>query len=290
MQIKNIPEIFKSDDTVYHYTTVETALNFILRGQKIRLSPRKNSIDPIENSEDWYSYSDGGHEASAPQDKDNAYKVKDLFKKRLSKTKQVCFCKNNEIKDEDKRNNLPIEKYGFLKPRMWDNYGHKYKGICLAFSRKELEKEAIRTKIIFDDLNYDSFYNISKQHKSIDVKGVKRVGVEKYYEQSLKKLEQRLFDKHLDYLGENEFRLCSFSGNDYDYLDISNALKGVFISNLGINQHLLSAFRQVTPAVILDEYMFIVNWRNKVNLTSFKLLFDIKRSVKIKIAEQSKCK
>jgi hypothetical protein len=45
-QTTNIPEIFKSEDTVYHYTTTETALNFILRDKKIRLSPRNNSIDP----------------------------------------------------------------------------------------------------------------------------------------------------------------------------------------------------------------------------------------------------
>ena len=231
MEIQNIPEVFKSDDTVYHYTTVETALNFILRDQKIRLSPRKSSIDPIENLENWYSYSYGGYKESSVDDKNNAYKAKDLFKERLSKTKQVCFCKNNELKDDDKRTNLPIEKYGFLKPRMWDNYGDKYKGVCLAFSRNELEKEADKNNIIFDNLEYINYSEISANsngHTSIDVKEVNRLGIETYYEKHIEKEYKLLFNKHIDYKGENEFRLCSFSDNNYDYVDISKALKGVF--------------------------------------------------------------
>jgi hypothetical protein len=292
-EITNIPEVFKNNDTVYHYTTTETALNFILRDKKIRLSPRNSSIDPIENLEDWHSFSDNGYKESSAEAKEKANKVKDLFKQRLSKTTQVCFCKNNELKDEDKMVHLPIEKYGFLKPRMWDNYADKYKGVCLAFSREELEKKAVKNNIIFDNLNYISYSKISKSHNSIDVKQVNSIGVETYYKQNLERENKRLFNKHLDYTAENEFRLCSFSDNTYDYLDISKALKGVFISNLGVNQHLLKAFRQVTPSNILNENMFTLNWKkNGVTITSFKEHFehdaDIARSLKILMSEQTK--
>ena len=275
----NIPSLFKDDDIIYHYTTSETALNYILKNQKLRLSPRKNAIDPIENKDNWYSYSDGGYERSSLEIQNNAYEVKDMFKKRFAKTKQVCFCKNNKIKDEGKRTSLPIEKYGFLKPRMWDNYSDGYKGVCLAFSLKELKKAADKKNIIYDDINYSSFNDISKKHKSIDVKYLGSIGIEEYYKQNIKAEEKQLFNKHIDYQGENEFRFCSFSDDEYDYIDISKALKGMFISNLGINLHLREAFRKGKTSTLLDENIFTINWRkNNISLSSFKDYFESQSS------------
>ena len=57
MNIMMIPRIFQDDDTVYHYTTSENALLYILKEMKLRLSPRVNSLDPIENTEEFITYS-----------------------------------------------------------------------------------------------------------------------------------------------------------------------------------------------------------------------------------------
>lgn len=35
----------------------------------------------------------------------------------------------------------PEEFYGFLKPRMWDQYGNDYNGVCLAFSLDALKRK-----------------------------------------------------------------------------------------------------------------------------------------------------
>ena len=53
--INMVPEIFASEDTVYHYCKLYTALKHILSDKKLRLSARKNSRDPIENIEPWFS-------------------------------------------------------------------------------------------------------------------------------------------------------------------------------------------------------------------------------------------
>ena len=45
----NIPAVFANQDTVYHYCTQNTAIEFILYEKKLRFSPRKSSFDPIEN-------------------------------------------------------------------------------------------------------------------------------------------------------------------------------------------------------------------------------------------------
>ncbi|UXE68776.1 MAG: DUF2971 domain-containing protein [Chryseotalea sp. WA131a] len=100
---------------------------------KLRLSPRSQSSDPIENTEHFFSYAGGNHGEGIPAD---AIRLTNETKKMLRKTKQVCFCKNTCRPDENGMIFPPFEKYGFAKPRMWDQYGDKYKGVCLVFSLK----------------------------------------------------------------------------------------------------------------------------------------------------------
>jgi hypothetical protein len=63
MWIGEVPEIFRSDDILYHYCSVDTALNFILKNRQLRLSHRKESKDPIEHVKPWFSYSGGGRDS-----------------------------------------------------------------------------------------------------------------------------------------------------------------------------------------------------------------------------------
>ena len=143
MSITNIPKIFHDDDTVYHYTTSETALLYILKDMKLKLSPRLISLDPIENTKEFISYS--GH---------SDFKLVEIgrkISKELKNAKQLSFCKN--IPDELNAGIptvYPLEKYGFAKPRMWDNYGDKYKGVCLAFSKIKLQN-TLKDTIYFDE-------------------------------------------------------------------------------------------------------------------------------------------
>jgi len=51
MSIHLIPYFYRDNDTVYHYTTSETALSQILKNMQLRLSHRIKSCDPIENTD-----------------------------------------------------------------------------------------------------------------------------------------------------------------------------------------------------------------------------------------------
>ncbi len=44
-----IPKHLLSDDIIFHYTTANTAIQHILFENRLRLSPRSNSADPIEH-------------------------------------------------------------------------------------------------------------------------------------------------------------------------------------------------------------------------------------------------
>lgn len=240
MSFHQLPNLYKDDDTIYHYTTSETALSHILKSMKLRLSPRSYSSDPIENTEHFFSYSGGSHGEEIPTD---ALRLTNETKEMLRKTKQVCFCKNNSIKDECGMTFPPFEKYGFAKPRMWDQYGDKYKGVCFAFSLKKLLENAAKVNITGDNLNYISYHQSEISHLSIDIHRLAQDGYEKYKQVYSDHLMRRLFSKHNDYINENEYRLYSFADGNYDYIDIKGALRGVIISNLSINSFLYKSFK-----------------------------------------------
>lgn len=45
-----ISSVFDSLDTVFHYTKLNVALEYILYDKKLRLFPRRNAHDPIEKT------------------------------------------------------------------------------------------------------------------------------------------------------------------------------------------------------------------------------------------------
>jgi hypothetical protein len=242
MSFHQVPNLYKDNDTIYHYTTSETALSHILKRMALRLSPRSQSSDPIENTGHFFSYSGCRHGDGIHAD---ALRLTNESKEILRKTKQVCFCRNNSIEDEKGMTFPPFEKYGFAKPRMWDQYGDKYKGVCLAFSLKKLLENASKINITGNDLNYLTYHDSEVGHHSIDIHKLAHDGYDRYKQFYSDYLIRRLFNKHVDYIHENEYRLCSFADGNFDYIDIKNALVGVIISNLSINPFLYNGFKDI---------------------------------------------
>ncbi len=223
-----IPEIFKDEDIIYHYTSIETAIKYILRNEELRLSPRLNSIDPFEKK----SFSIG--RMSRQMDKD---KFEELIKKhenyaenlesqielKVKNAKQLCFCQNNYNDD-----NFKIDDFGFLKPRMWDQYGDHYKGVCLAYSKSEL----LKNKNIEDHqkLNYINFSIFKGNFDTFDLDDIDRSETEIYSRNIHKRIDETFFQKHTDYRDENEYRFLNFSPNKYEYVNTKNSLKGIFFA------------------------------------------------------------
>lgn len=242
MGIHHVPEIYRESDMIYHYTSTETALLNILPDRKIRLSPRDKSNDPIENTGLFYSFS-GEQSVPEAEYESIAYDIKEEVKSVMDRAKQLCLCKNHKIENEDSIRYLPFEKYGFAKPRMWDQYGDKYQGICLALSKRELIKVIDTENVIHRDISYINYSEFETQHQSIDLHELKTVGREDHQKKYFDFVRKRLFQKHEDYIGENEYRFCSFAEGSYDYIDINRALKGIVMTDLGLNRKLFYAMQ-----------------------------------------------
>ncbi len=231
MSIDKQQDYFLNDDVIYHYTNLYTALEYILDNRidnrTLRLSPRGNSIDPVEN---WDDYLPMGVDFANSKKSYDDKEIKDIYnylKNRLLKAKQVCFCMNNssESKLEHTREET-MNRYGFLKPRMWSQYADSFRGVCLAFSKNKLKEN--NPKLVPKTIIYAQLHKLPKKKIDFYAKDLDDLGIEKCKKKYQDKLDEFIFSKHQDYFGENEFRFCSFSEYEYDYLDISHSLKGIF--------------------------------------------------------------
>lgn len=242
-----IPEIFQSKDIVYHYCSASTAIEHILHKGELRLSNRRQAIDPIENLSPWFSY-------SGPQI-EQGFTIRDRAKTKIGNAKQLCFCLNDETRKNNYNPQFPFEYYGFFKPRMWDQYGDKYKGVCLAFSLAALQENSPIYRN--ENISYITYSDLRKKHKSIDNERILNIGLEEYWQAESKRIEKNMFHKHIDYKDENEYRFLSFSEKEYDYINITNALKGIIVSK-SVNDYQRQALNAY--AFNNDIEMLTINW------------------------------
>lgn len=264
MNLIEIPDFYKDNDTVYHYTTTETSLLYILKDMKLRLSLRSKSNDPIENTEYFFSFNQDDLEKGTTEIKnleDQAYQLYIESKNLINKTKQLCFCKNNMTESNSFETIFPMEKYGFAKTRMWEQYGDKYKGVCIAFSLRELKKIADINNFHNRDIDYITYRELENKRQSIAYNEIKHLGYENYKLSYIEYLKKYLFYKHKDYVNENEFRICSFNEEEFDFLDIKSAIKGIIVSNIGLNLYLINSFARIIKEIESINFQ-ILNFSN----------------------------
>ena len=217
-------EQFESEDILYHYTKTTTALEHILYKNELRLSDRINSNDPIENltPSTWIT---GGYDGPEGVD---IYKIWTDTEKRIEKLKHVCFCKNDMSDRFEKIDDKPHEFYGCLKPRMWEQYADNYNGVCLILSKKELLKQ-LGENYKYGDIKYVKYSDLNEKESKIDLSELIDSNYEMCKNNVFDKIDKFIFHKHEDYVGENEYRICSYSDEVLD-INIESALRGIIVS------------------------------------------------------------
>jgi len=223
-----LPDIFKSKDTIFHYCKLNTAIEHILYEKKLRLAPRIKAIDPIENfptmipSHGSYVYKRNPSEYPIKQ----CQEIRAYSEQIINSTRQVSFCQNFQTNIKSEEN---LDLYGFMNPRMWDQYADKYTGVCLAFSLKKLKenKSLINQNIKY--LCYDDILKLSpkiNENELLDYEDIEQF--KKYFFK--KHIKPYLFRKHKDYRDEKENRFIAFSNDEFVEIDITNSLVGIIIS------------------------------------------------------------
>ena len=232
-----------SDDALFHYTKTSTAIEHILYTKKFKLSLLIDTNDPNEYKQKLFG---SLRRPSLRETEKEEKQFEDLLKRaqyrieriRRFECRVMCFCTNNKpilLKSDGNPIKDEYASSGWEKSRMWSQYGQNYYGICLVFSKKELETFLSKKKSHIKFYKIDSIEYTQQRPLWPNIFGNKlqEEGIEKYSLKYIKENYKKLFFlKHVDYRDEAELRLVILdSDKKFEYLDITSFIKGVIVGD-----------------------------------------------------------
>lgn len=207
------PRIFSTlkdqSEFVYHYTRAATAIDWILSTGRIKLGAYATTNDPKEVKQWTFSL------ANVPPSE--GYIKIDAVSIPLSaaiKRQAHIFCSSIDTGLVEGPG-YEIHCRGFARPRMWDQYGDKHKGLCLVFRSSRLDelfveqhadKDVFSGRVIYQDR---SPYNDLRWPSPylIDYLRFKASGPDRYVRDHLHLHRKHFFfEKATDWRDEHEQR------------------------------------------------------------------------------------
>jgi hypothetical protein len=260
------------DAFVYHYTTARKAIDLILPRRRLLLGNYGKTNDPKE-TKDWTFVLAG---LSPNEDyfsiEEHSRAVSQAIKKRSH-----IFCASA---DGPAEHAIAPEAHsrGFGRPRMWDQYGDKHKGVCLVFFKEHLDrlirsqhpnawhrrgKVAYLNRPLAPDLRVWEPY-------TINMPLLRQLGVHDYAEQHIYRHAAHLFfEKARDWRDEQEFRWLAVTGTSDDvFVEFDCSLTAVVFGEHCSEEHVRSIVRLAKGGGVQFEQL---KWRNAAPWFSFRL-------------------
>lgn len=202
-----------NSDVIFHYTRRSLALEKILYGNCFKFSFFSMTNDPYEYKNKIVGVAGWGWDTDVEK---KIHESKRLLDKLLiSQTLFISFCEN-EIKNND------LINHGFLKSRMWSQYGENHEGICLIFSKEKIIEKLKTLKckeniLWHQKVEYVEYVNDHSHHQimsidsnSFDHAPPKDIAINHL----IKNYKTLLFRKQSDYRDEQEYRFVILSNNN----------------------------------------------------------------------------
>lgn len=223
---------------LYHYTTIETLILYILPQMSLKFSSIKKTNDPEEIYDHGFTMEhDMNIEKKLEKELiDQFIPNQKKFADALSRDMKILCCTQDYIPEQiDFVRNTGR---GFLKPRMWAQYSNNHKGVCLILDRKRIiekfnnkfaDQYHLSRSVIYE-------YNCEKIRESIEAYTLKTSelianDIEKVVEKRKRKFEDiYYFSKHPDWRDENEYRfLIKDTSKDNPSIELDGILKGIIM-------------------------------------------------------------
>ena len=222
---------------IYHYTSVETLLKYILPQKCLRFSKLDNTNDPEEASNHLLHYIDD-IDMGPDFFFDNYEKSSAVSKELIENIVLISFSQDDL--NFDISNGLFSNK-GFARPRMWAQYANNHTGVCLAFKRENFKKIFEKTCSEFlhysGNVSYESVYKLLATPEFMNAKiglgselfkpleEIVRERIEKYN-------KIYYFSKHKDWRTENEYRFVVKNDSTEDiFINIEEMLEYIILGH-----------------------------------------------------------
>ena len=230
-------EYYKSEDTIFHYTRLSTAIEHILPEKSLKLSLLKDTNDPAEYKYKFLSMKGTG--VPFPDDDHRFQEAMRMINSKYDKCRVLSFCSNRKptlILQTDKK---IADEYGctkgWEKSRMWSQYAEGHAGTCLVFSKKKLEKNLKgelggKQPPIKYKTSYVKYYQYRSARDASNCLSASRLSKGTLEDHATNYVEENLYQKHIDYRDEAEYRTVIFN-QEVEYLGISSSIKGVIVGD-----------------------------------------------------------
>ena len=230
------------DKYLYHFTTAEKALCYILPSLELKLSSISHTNDPKENK------LFGAWDIFEHVPDFQYIKLDKPFTEFINnKCKVACFSHDYKIRGRNYS--------GYDHPAMWAHYANRYSGVCLVFYKRILIKDIA----LLPDTKYNNVsYGPSFSYPRIDSNRFQKEGemyLKKYLLANSKKL---FFKKHSHWSHEHEARI--FHIGDTTSFSILKSLAGIYIG-YDFDTNLIKTLKSLMPNNTCIEKITIDNGR-----------------------------
>lgn len=222
-----------TSDYIYHYTTIDSLIKYILPQKRLRFSRLDSTNDPEEKR--WH----------IPQCCNDTGMDEDVFIKKAERNAYIsvlialhsrilCFSQDNN--GHNQFSGLYMGK-GFARPRMWAQYSQNHTGACLVFNKQKVVNwfnKKYKDAIHFSgNIHYEPIIQLISEmpyaqtllasELSMSNEAIAADRINKYH-------DIYFFSKHMDWAEENEFRLMVKPQKDTDiFLDIDGLLECIIL-------------------------------------------------------------
>lgn len=221
-----------NNKNLYHFTSVSTLLNYIMKDNRLKFNNLNNMNDPKEANSWPFKFYDEVTETSYLKINTRIFEEIDRYVK--SNWLIACFKKELHITNETDINDA---NRAYFDMRMWDKYGYKNEGVCIIFDHDRLINSLSATndfKIYHGSVKYSSNYiNRMEDPFALSFHQSNLFGLDKILKKQTSEFyEEFFFTKSLSWIGEDEYRIALHSKEkevEFYLHDFKDAISGIIL-------------------------------------------------------------
>ena len=226
---------------IYHFTNTKSLLG-ILDSASLKFGNIENTNDPKEYLGPDFSISYWNGFGFI----EDSMKFKHKVRNAIREYKMLCFCREGIAR-------------GYMRPKMWAQYGEMHEGCCLIFDKGLFEKKAFSSikcekykgRIYYDAENKGKIELEIGRNNDED-----EIAIERFIKENMRYL---LFTKSYDWKNEEEYRYIIKSCDEEKlYVDIEPAIVGVVFGHKFSN----TLREKVIEYFESDKEYIEINWSN----------------------------
>ena len=252
-----------TENTLYHYTSLNIFMRYILPARQLKLGKIMDSRDPYE----YQAFKTRLMIDDQLQNDIGFLEYINAARDLKLNSQYLCFT----MPESEQKGDYYYTRWGYDKPKLWEMYGDNHQGVCISLDKakfinvfnntvNDIENSQIaHAKIVYKDIVCRSD-ELKKRTLADFYREVRCFNKTEFLEEFK---EPFFFQKDHDYQDENEYRFIYITDQKQEDLriDISNVVTALFFGDkvdVEIIEYYKKLFKKEFPGIQLEQ----VRWFN----------------------------